>query len=72
MYSGKMDAIVSNGQTKKRWETDLSHREDKNEAFKKQYAKIASRANSGLLGRARELGYSEEEIKLVPLSLRKT
>jgi len=44
----------------------MSCRKDKSEAFKEQYAQIASRVDPGLLGRARELGYSEEEIKGMP------
>jgi len=51
---------------KKDADPDMSHREDKNKTFKEQYAQIASGVNSGLLCRARELGYSEEEIKHVP------
>ena len=44
----------------------MSHRKDKSKTFKEQYAQIALGANFGLLERARELGYSEEEIRHVP------
>jgi len=44
----------------------MSHMKDKSKTFKEQYAQIASGTISGLLDRARELGYSEEEIKHIP------
>jgi len=44
----------------------MSQRKDESKTFKEQYAKIASGAIPGLFDRARELGYSEEEIRHIP------
>jgi len=44
----------------------MSHKKNKSETFKEQYAQIVSEANPDLLGRAREIGYLEEEIRQVP------
>ncbi len=42
----------------------MSH--EKNKSFRAQYAQIASHVDPRLLGRAKELGYSEVEIENVP------
>jgi arsenite methyltransferase len=44
----------------------VSHQKGKSKTFRQQYAQIASAADPALLGHARDLGYSEEEIKHVP------
>jgi SAM-dependent methyltransferase len=44
----------------------MRHKKNKSETFKEQYAQIVSEMNPDLLGRARKIGYLEEEIGQVP------
>ena len=66
------DTVDGGEQIQKRPGSAMSHEKDKAKPFKKQYAQIVSHIDSRLLGRAKELGYSEAEIENVPRGAVKT